>query len=69
MGNKNVNMLYETLKWPQIAAFCISSKNKFMGGRRGRDPDLQSFVKVIITCTKKNNAVNTKTTFTSSHGK
>jgi len=23
------SMLYETLKWPQIAPFCISSKKKF----------------------------------------
>jgi len=28
---KNVldSMLYETLKWPQIGPFCISSKKKF----------------------------------------
>jgi hypothetical protein len=30
------SMLYETLKWSQIAPFCISSKKKF---RRGADPD------------------------------
>jgi len=35
-------MLYETLKWPQIAPFCISSKKKIRVGGRA-DPDLLPF--------------------------
>ena len=30
------SMLYETLKWPQIAPFCISSKTKIQAGEGGR---------------------------------
>ena len=30
--------LYETLKWPQIAPFCFSSKKKFRRGGRGVRP-------------------------------
>jgi hypothetical protein len=40
------SMLYETLKWPQIAPFCISSKKKF---RWGADPDPLPFK--IMACT------------------
>ena len=40
------SMLYETLKWSQIAPFCISSKNKF---RRGAIPDPLPFN--IMACT------------------
>ena len=40
------SMLYETLKWPQIASFCISSKKKI---RRGADPDPFPFK--IMACT------------------
>jgi hypothetical protein len=32
------SMLYETLKWPQIAPFCISSKKKFRPGGGGGQP-------------------------------
>jgi hypothetical protein len=31
-------MLYETLKWPQIAPFCISSKEQSVGGGADTDP-------------------------------
>jgi len=40
------SMLYETLKWSQIAPFCISSKKIF---RRGADPDPLPFK--IMACT------------------
>ena len=42
------SMLYETLKWPQIAPFCISSKKKFRPGG-GSDPDPLPFKSIACT--------------------
>jgi hypothetical protein len=37
------SMLYETLKWPQIASFCISSKKIIQAGGRPRPIPVQNY--------------------------